>query len=206
MGIRFEGGRGILGLLYCTALWSGCARLTEKSDGQTVRRSDSRTVIDTILPIDEEIRRFREQVPDVPTRLAGGARSRDALVGKWVRSIETRDSVALGDMLMSAAEYITFFYPESQYTRRPYRQSPRVRWGLITNSSLQGASRVWTRHAGQSLGFRGYRCDPEPTTLGRNLIWTGCVVDRKDSAPLELFGPIIERDGHFKFVTYGSGY
>jgi hypothetical protein len=81
-----------------------------------------------------------------------------------------------------------------------------VRWGLITNSSLQGASRVWTRHAGQPLGFTGYRCDPEPTALGRNLIWTGCVVERKGAAPLELFGPIIERDGQFKFVTYASGY
>jgi hypothetical protein len=108
-------------------------------------------------------------------------------------------------MQMNAAEFITFFYPESQYTRPPYKQSPAVRWGLITSASVQGSSRVWERHAGQPMGFAGYRCDPESIELGRNRIWTHCVVELK-TGPIELFGPIIERDGQFKFVTYGSGY
>lgn len=162
-------------------------------------------MIDSILPVEEEIRRFRTEVPEVPARLTGGATGRDALVRRWVKTVETRDSTALRDMLMNAAEFITFFYPESQYTRPPYKQSPAVRWGLITNASLQGSSRVWERHAGQPMGFVGYRCDPEPTQLGKSRIWVNCVVELK-TRTIELFGPIIERDGQFKFVTYGSGY
>ena len=59
------------------------------------------------------------------------------------------------------------------------------------------------------MGFTGYRCDPEPEVMGKNRIWTGCVVDWKnatDSGAIRLFGPIIERDGEFKFVTYASDY
>ena len=166
-------------------------------------------VIDSILPIEEEIRRFRAKVPATPTQLSGGAESRDELVRRWVRAVETRDSAALGGMLMNAAEYITFYYPVSPYTRPPYRQSPGVRWALITNTSIQGASRVWSRHAGQSMGYTGYRCDPEPEILGQNRIWTGCVVEWKNEpqrGSVRLFGPIIERDGQFKFVTYASDY
>ena len=207
MKLRYSGGRAIPGLLFFIALLSlgACARLAERSDGQTVRQPDSPTVIDSILPVEEEVRRFRANVPDVPAHLTGGASSRDALVRRWVKAVESRDSTALRDMLMSAAEYITFFYPESPYTKPPYRQSPSVRWGLITNASVKGSSRVWERHAGQPMGFTGYRCDQEPTEMGKNRIWTNCAVELK-TGPIALFGPIIERDGQFKFVTYGSGY
>ena len=112
-------------------------------------------------------------------------------------------------MLMNAAEYITLYYPESPYTNAPYRQSPGIRWALITNTSMQGASRVWSRHAGLPMGFTGYRCVPNPELLGKNRIWTGCVVDWRNESgkgSLRLFGPIIERDGEFKFVTYASDY
>jgi hypothetical protein len=174
----------------------------------TDRRTDGPTV-DSILPLEEEIRRFRSTVPETPTRLSGGAKRRDDLVRRWVRAIESSDSTALGHMLMNAAEYITLYYPESPYTHAPYRQSPGIRWALITNTSMQGASRVWSRHAGLPMGFTGYRCDPNPELLGKNRIWTGCVVDWKNESgkgSLRLFGPIIERDGEFKFVTYASDY
>jgi len=207
-----DGGRASPGLLFFVLTLLGLVACTQDiderpSDSQTVRPSDAR--IDSILPIDEEIRRFRARVPETPTSLSGGARSRDELVHRWVRAVETRDSVALNNMLMTAAEYITFYYPESPYTRPPYRQAPDVRWALITNTSLQGASRVWSRHAGLPMGYTGYRCDPEPEILGQNRIWTGCVVEWKNKSgqgAIRLFGPIIERNGQFKFVTYASDY
>ena len=179
--------------------------------GGPVRQSVGRSVrqVDSILPIAEEIRRFREQVPETPSRLSGGAGSRDELVRRWVHAIESRDSIALRGMLLDAAEYITFYYPESPYTHAPYRQSPGVRWSLITSTSSQGAARVWSRHAGLPMGFTGYRCNPKPEIMGRNQVWTGCVVEWKNGpehGTIRLFGPIIERDGEFKFVTYASDY
>jgi hypothetical protein len=208
---RRAGGQCLLALF--AFLLSACtkerARATETDIASPVNGPPARLPasppVDSILPVEEEVRRFRAEVPDVPTRLTGGAISRDALVRRWVKAVEARDSTALRDMLMSAAEYITSFYPESPYTKPPYRQGPAVRWSLMTNASLKGASRVWERHAGQPMGFTRYHCDQTPTDLGRNRIWTNCVAELK-TGPIALFGPIIERDGRFKFVTYGSGY
>jgi len=182
-----------------------------ESPGDAVRQAVSPSVrqVDSILPLEEEIRRFREQVPETPSRLSGAAGSRDELVRRWVHAMESRDSLALREMLLNAAEYITFYYPESPYTHAPYRQSPGVRWSLITSTSSQGASRVWSRHAGLPMGFTGYRCNANPEIVGRNRVWTGCMVEWKNGSErgtIRLFGPIIERNGEFKFLTYASDY
>jgi len=166
-------------------------------------------VVDSILPPEEEIRRFRLTAPGTPSALTGGAISRDGLVRRWVRALERGDTLALAGMLLNAEEFITFYYPESPYTRPPYRQSPRVRWMLMRNVNDQGATRVLRRHGGASLGFRGYQCPWDPEILGRNRIWTGCAVrfvEAGDVVERRLFGPILERGGRFKFLTYGSAY
>lgn len=191
----------LLGLLT-----SGC----RPPEAEPALESSSVTaVIDSLLPIEEEIRRFRIDVPEVPAELAGGERSRDRLVERWVGALESRDSVALARMLMTAAEYITFYYPESPYTRTPYRQKPALRWFLISSSSSQGAARVWQRHAGSPLGYSGYRCTAQPDVQGNNRIWHDCVLRLRQTGgerQLRLFGPIIERDGRFKFLSYSSDY
>ena len=195
-----------LGILFVVLLstCSGQSRAEPAVDTTSVAG-----VIDSLLPIEEEIRRFRIDVPEVPANLEGGERSRDALVEGWVKAVESRDAVALSRMLMSAAEYITFYYPESPYTRPPYRQKPALRWFLITNSSSQGASRVWQRHAGSPLGFAGYGCAAQPEVLGNNRIWHGCVLRLRPNSgerQLRLFGPIVERNGRFKFLSYAADY
>ena len=166
-------------------------------------------VVDSILPPEEEIRRFRLTAPGIPSALTGGATSRDRLVRGWVRALERLDTLALAGMLLNAEEFITFYYPESPYTRAPYRQSPRVRWLLMLNISDQGATRVLRRHGGAGLGYRGYHCPSDPEILGQNRIWTGCAVrfvEAGDVVERRLFGPILERGGRFKFLTYGSAY
>jgi hypothetical protein len=148
-------------------------------------------------------------VPEVPEELTGGERSRDALVRRWVKAIESRDSLVLGRMLMTAAEYITFYYPESPYTRPPYRQKPGLRWFLISTSSGQGVSRVWQRHAGTPLGYAGHACAAQPEAMGANRIWHDCVLKLTTAGgerQLRMFGPIIERNGRFKFLSYETDY
>lgn len=187
---------------------SGCTR---SSDAEPLRDTAPAMtgVVDSLLPIEEEIRRFRLSVPETPAVLTGGAESRDALVRRWVQAVERRDSMALTRMHLTAAEFITFYYPESPYTRPPYRQKPSLRWFLITSSSSQGSARVWQRHAGAPLGILGYACPSEPEIVGKNRIWTDCVLRlASDSGErrLRLFGPILERDGRFKFLSYSSDY
>lgn len=167
-------------------------------------------MVDSIRPLEEEIVRFREAfAATVPPALSGGAASRDELVRRWVSALERRDSVALGRMLLNAAEFIAFYYPESPYTRPPYRQSPSLRWHLIASTSSQGATRVWQRHAGTTLGVVGHECNASPERMGGNRIWTDCVVRLRaglGERRLQLFGPIIERDGQYKFLSYASDY
>lgn len=201
---RIRIGHSALSILF--AFSSACA--DERAE-PLVDSASAITVVDSLLPIEEEIRRFRIGVPEVPTKLTGGERSRDALVKQWVGAIESRDSVALEGMLMTAAEYITFYYPESPYTRPPYRQEPALRWFLISSSSSQGLTRVWQRHAGSPLGYSGYSCAAQPEVLGNNRIWHDCVLRLRETGgerQLRLFGPIIEREGRFKFLSHSSDY
>lgn len=165
-------------------------------------------VVDSLRPIDEEIARFTAAVP-AATRLRGGSPAREALVRRWVHAVETADSLAIGTLLLTAGEFIGLYYPNTPYTHPPYRQAPQIVWARILHESLTGATRVVRRLGGRPLGYRETRCDPEPTLLGPIRVWTGChVVLERDGNRREarLFGPILEVDGQFKFLTYASEY
>lgn len=166
-------------------------------------------VVDSILPLEEEIRRFRLNAPGTPTGLEGGESSRDGLVRRWVRAVETSDTAAIRGMLLTAEEFITFYYPASRFTEGPYRQSPRLLWFLMSSNSSQGAIRVLQRHGGQPFGFRSYTCGTEEM-LGTMRTWSDCRIQRKledgRDAEMRFFGGIIERQGTYKFLSYASDY
>jgi hypothetical protein len=166
-------------------------------------------VVDSLLPIDEEIRRFRLATPDSIGRLEGGARSREALVKAYVAAIETTDSLALHGLLISQAEYAWLVYPESELTRPPYRQKPSLAWFMMRNATDQGIIRVLNRHGGKPLGYSGFGCESEPALQGANRIWRQCRMRfTENGAEVErkLFGGILERDGTYKFLTYATDY
>lgn len=178
---------------------------SERQAGAPSPPSAAGRIIDSLLPIEEEIRRFREAVPEVPASLTGGERSRNALVRRWAAALEQRDSVALASMLINPAEFITFYYPESGYTRPPYRQKPGLRWFLMSNSSSRGLASVWRRYAGTPLPLTGHRCRADPEIVGNSRVWSECRVRLQrgnGTTEVRLFGAIIERDGWFKFLAY----
>jgi hypothetical protein len=163
--------------------------------------------IDSILPIDEEVRRFRERVGRRADALEGGTDGRDALVASFVTAVERADTAALARMAIDAAEFIDLYYPHTMYTSRPYELSPSIVWLLVGQNGEKGLVRILRRLAGKPFGFEGYRCDPAPKIEGRNRLWDGCVLDRTANGQresLRLFGSIIERDGRFKFVSYAN--
>jgi hypothetical protein len=166
-------------------------------------------VVDSLLPIEEEIRRFRLATPDSISRLEGGASSREALVKAYVSAIEKTDSLALNRLLISQAEYAWLVYPESELTRPPYRQTPALAWFMMRNATDQGIIRVLNRHGGKRLGYSGIGCEPEPALWGANRIWRQCRMRfAENGAEVErkLFGGILERDGTYKFLTYATDY
>src|SRR3712207_5485129 len=88
-------------LLGCDQRTTGTAA-QDQGNGPTGARPGQ--VVDSILPIEEELRRFRTDIPEAPTEFTGGATSRTALVEKFVRAVEQRDTSALAAMVQSRAE------------------------------------------------------------------------------------------------------
>ncbi|MFL5575454.1 MAG: hypothetical protein ACJ79S_05740 [Gemmatimonadaceae bacterium] len=164
-------------------------------------------VVDSVLPPEEALRRFREGLSPV-ARLDGGARSRDGLVADFARAVERGDSVALRRLEISRAEFAYLFYPSSIYTRPPYREQPEIVWILQRAKGGSGYRRLVQRFAGRPLGYRGYRCALEPRIQGENRLWGECTVAYRnahgDSVTTRLFGAILERGGRFKFINYAN--
>jgi hypothetical protein len=164
-------------------------------------------VVDSIFPIEEEIRRFREGLPEV-TKLTGGAMSRDELVERFLAAVERADSAALAPLLLTRAEFGYLYYPHTIYTRDPYELSPALLWFQMQNLSNDSLTQIFLALAGHPLHATGYRCETEPEIEGPNRVWSDCRVtlDPTDSQPktVRLFGSIMERDGVFKLVSYAA--
>lgn len=164
------------------------------------------TVIDSIVPVDVALKRFREGLPEV-TALTGGAPSRDALVRAFVAAVAARDTVALGALALSRAEFAWLYYPTTPQGQPPYDLSPGLLWSLLELHGARGLHRVLDELGGRALRYESHTCAAAAGAEGANTVYGPCVVrlarDRTVVAA-RLFGPIIARDGRFKFVNYAN--
>jgi hypothetical protein len=163
-------------------------------------------VIDSIFPVDEEIRRFRaaHRLSAVDS-LAGGAASRGELVQRFMAAVILRDTVAARALKLDAGEFIDLYFPHSPYARAPYRQNPAFVWFQLEQNSNTGLTRVFNRYGGQPSGYRGYRCAGQPVRQGESRLWRDCVVEwRLLPHSVRLFGSIFEHAGRYKFVSFGN--
>jgi hypothetical protein len=215
-------------ILFATFVSVGCDKGTEASatrlptdsaraDSIARARQDSinRTlpgyVVDSILPVEEELRRFRKQLPgDSATALAGGSESREELVRRFVRALAANDTADLRAMAVHGREFADLYYPESPYARPPYRQSPALAWSLIQNPSTSGLTKLIRRLGGKPMTYIGHKCDPKVLHEGRNTRYAGCLVTviegKGQPVTRRYFGSIIERDGKYKFMSYTNQY
>lgn len=174
-----------------------------------MNRAQPGYIIDSILPTEEALRRFRTALPGpAPTALSGGMPGRDALVRAFVRALEAADTTGLGALAITPAEFGWLVYPSSPYVKAPYRQAPDLVWMQIALAGESGRARLLSRFAGRPLGYGGCLCDGEPEHQGENRLWRRCLVrlTAPGGAPrtLRLFGDIIERGGKFKFVSFAN--
>lgn len=164
--------------------------------------------VDSIFPIEEEVRRFRAALPDSAVRLEGGAGSRDELVARFIAALEARDVAALDRLVITPAEFAYLYYPHTRYTAQPYEMAPALLWFQLENYGSKGLTRALARYGGRPLDAVGHACPDEPLVEERNRTWPGCVVLRTtgagDTTGLSLFGGILERDGRFKFINYAN--
>lgn len=190
--------------MLAAALGGGCAR----GEGVTAEVAPPAAHVDSIFPIEEELRRFRATLDEHPERLAQAAPDRDELIRRFVAALEAGDLPALQSLALTRAEFAYLYYPYTRYTRRPYELGPAIVWFEMQNYSGRGLSRALQRHGGRPLGFAGYRCPEDPLVEGENRIWTGCVVERVTAGgrtqALPLLGPILERRGEFKFLSHAN--
>lgn len=174
------------------------------NDGQA-GRAQAATRVDSAVSPEVELARFREGLP-APAELTGGATSRDALVRTFVQALESRDTSGLAALLLNRAEFAHLYYPFTPEAKPPYNLSPGLMWFMLEGRSRRGLTQALEQRGGQRLHFVGYSCTASGRQ-GNNTVWTGCTVQRQAGSETMvelLFGPIIERDGRYKFVSYSN--
>jgi hypothetical protein len=198
--------------LVLIATLVGCGREPRASRARTgdilplVTLGGRSGYVDSAIPIDEALRRFRGDMPRA-ARLIRGQPSREKLVRAFVRAVEARDTAALRDMVLRRDEFAWLYYPASPLSRRPYELAPSLMWFQLQGESNRGASRLLAERAGQSLAYVGHTC-AQPRIEGENRLYPYCGVRRVsaagDTLTERLFGLIIERGGSYKFVSYAN--
>jgi hypothetical protein len=195
-----------LALLGLVGLTVSCDDLRQQ--GAAEASATQPVHVDSVFPLDEEIRRFRAELQDSVASLAGGAGSLDALVAAFAGALQDRDVVSLGKLVITPAEFAYLYYPATRYTRRPYEMSPSLVWFQLENYGSRGLNRALARYGGRPLRVIGHACPHEAAEEGGNRVWHGCVVRRIDEAGdtvnTSLFGAILERDDRFKFINYAN--
>ena len=176
----------------------------------SINRAQPGYIVDSILPMEEQLRRFRVGLRDTPHEFAGGESSEDGLVQSLVRSLESADTAALVRLTISRAEFAYLVFPDSPFSREPYAQAPGLVWMRHATASATGLGRLLDRFGGKSIGYRSWHCDRKPAIEGNNRIVGGCRVvfspARGDPKELSLFAAIIERKGRYKIFSYSNAF
>jgi len=173
--------------------------------------------IDSILPMPEYLRRFRQGLIE-PEQFAHGVVSREALAREFLKAVSRRDTAALGKLLITRAEFAWLIFPQHRYAAPPYELDPAVFWMQLQARSQTGFHRVLERFGGKSLSLAGLDCrrdtlqvvKPQPAGL---VIWSPCRIRYRVSFPTgdstftrRLFGSIVVRDSRAKFLTYANDF
>jgi len=164
-------------------------------------------VVDSIFPVDEELRRFRKSLGgDSAVVFNGGSPSREALVQRFVRAVAAADTNEFRAMVVHGREFADLYYPVSPYSRAPYHQPPQLAWSLIQNPSTDGLAKLLRTMGGKPITYVGLKCDPKVFHEGPITRYAGCLVrisDAKgDTTTRLMFGSIVELGGAYKFLSY----
>ena len=164
-------------------------------------------VVDSALPREEALRRFREKLPQVDS-LAGGTRSRDELVAEYSEALAAADTAALLRLAVTRAEFAWLYYPTTPMGKPPYDMEPGLMWFLHTERSDEGLSKALQLYGGKPMTLVDYDCGPKASHEGENIVYGPCALRWRgaDGATLavRLFDQILERDGRFKILSYGN--
>lgn len=190
-------------------LWLATLALVVSACGRTQQHEAAGDVVDSVLPMDVMLTRFRQDLPR-STELHGGLDSRDSLVARVIAALKASDTLALGRLAVNRSEWAWLYFPTNVLARPPYELPPALAWFRLQEANRQGVLRALRELGGHRLDYRGYQCDAEPTVEDANRIWTGCIVtlarDGPTAAPIRLFSAILEREGRFLVLSYANDF
>ena len=194
--------------LIVTLLAASSACGTLNADGDAYRKKPG-YVIDSILPIAEQLQRFRQGLDSVD-RLTNGASSREELIRRFVHAVAVRDTAGLRSLILSQAEFAWVYYPVHPISRPPYEMTPQLFWFQTRSGSEKGISRLLDRLGGMKVEYVSHACPSAAAVeYGENRVHAQCEVAVTGLAARparRLFGAIVERRSVFKFVSYANDY
>ena len=164
-------------------------------------------VVDSALPREEALRRFREKLPVVDS-LADGRRSRDELVAAFVRALAAADTAALTRLAVTRAEFAWLYYPTTPIGKPPYDMEPGLMWFLHAERSDRGLTKALQLYGGKPMSLVDYDCGAQASHEGDNIVYGPCTVRWRtsggDTLAVRLFNQVLERGGRFKILSYGN--
>jgi hypothetical protein len=179
----------------------------QRARQDSINRTLPGYVVDSIFPVDEELRRFRKSLGgDSALVFSGGSPSREALVRRFVTAVAANDTNEFRTMVVHGREFADLYYPVSLYSRAPYHQPPQLAWTLIQNPSTDGLKKLLRTMGGKPITYVAHKCDPKVFHEGRITRYAGCIVQiddaKGDTSTRLMFGSIVELGGVYKFLSY----
>jgi hypothetical protein len=171
--------------------------------------AEASVAVDSIHAPAEALSRFREGLP-ITDSLSGGAGSRDSLVARFVSAVARQDTAAVRAMVLDRAEYGWIYFSSLQRMNPATRMQPEVMWMLHQQESEKGITRVLRRLGGGQARFGAYTCEAAPQVEGGSRYWHACTIQTiardGETAPLKLFGSVVEHGGRWKIVSYSNDF
>lgn len=168
---------------------------------------NSARVVDSIIPREEAVRRFRAGLPPVDS-LVGGERTRDALVKVFIHALGEADTAALAGLTVSRAEFAYLYYPTAAEGKPPYDLEPGLMWFMLSQRSNSGVRKALQRYGGSGMTLVDYDCGKGEVREGENTLVGPCTVrwtnGLGDTVAARLFSKILERGGRSKFLSYAG--
>jgi hypothetical protein len=198
--------RGLSALGLCLLL--ACPASKAEQAGAPWRKPGDR--IDSILPMPEYLRRFREGLAQ-PVEFRDGAASPERLARRFLSAVSARDTGAFSALMISRAEFAWLVFPHHLYAAPPYELDPEIFWMRLTAGSARGLGRTLERLGGRPLAFRALDCrrDTLQVREGPLRVWGWCGIRYREGDSLQtrrLFGSIVEREGRFKLLSYANDF
>jgi hypothetical protein len=164
-------------------------------------------VVDSVIPREEALRRFREGLPEVP-RFEGGAPSRDALLREVAAAIAARDTTRLQALAISRAEYAWLYYPTATQGLPPYDLAPALYWFTIDTRNHRALGQLLEGSA-PGPRFVSADCGTTATTEGANRVWGPCTFSLAPATgwavKVRYLSLVVEREGTWKVLQYSEG-